>query len=419
MTGSLRMENLILWGTSKQILNAIETTLSAERDTIKILGVHQTDGPVSAGPDYLYFSVDDVLHHTDCPVFVCGISGDAAVLREITSLGIPRERLIPEACLLSLAISYSRYVALLRSRLSILSNDCWGGLTYHFFGLPFLSPTINLFFDDPEYLTFLENLDDMLQLIPEPCGTAYNMDERFEYPVFRIGSVRLFMKHCRNAEQGKKKWIERCRRINRDNLLVIMVTTLRSSAERFSRLPYAHKVCFVPFETDLPCCVYVDTHGKDLVKYVNSLASGERYLYDPLALVEQHVIHTTEVRIPGKNEIRETLEAAQHVLIYGARVLGHKACMMSAPVLGDRLCGFAVSDMKDNPETKDGLPVRTVSCWSEKMDSLGIAKDSVLVILALHPRYYGEVEASLKTYGFSRTLHLQALDSCFTPNSSV
>ena len=75
--------------------------------------------------------------------------------------------------------------------------------------------------------------------------------------------------------------------------------------------------------------------------------------------------------------------------------------------------------MKDNPETKDGLPVRTVSCWSEKMDSLGIAKDSVLVILALHPRYYGEVEASLKTYGFSRTLHLQALDSCFTPNSSV
>ena len=412
------MENLILWGTSKQILNAIETTLSAERDKIKILGVHQTDSPVSVGPDYLYFSADDVLH-TDCPVLVCGSRYDTALIQGIVSLGIARERLIPEGQFLFLNMSCSRYLALLGKRLSILSNDCWGGLTYHYFGLPFLSPTINLFFEDPEYLTFLENLDDMLQLIPEPCGTAYNADEHFEYPVFRIGSVRLFMNHCRNAEQGKRKWVERCKRVNRDNLLVVMVTASESAAERFSRLPYAHKFCFVPFKTDLPCCVYVDTHGRDLITYVNSLATGERYLYDPLALVEQYTIHTSDVRIPEKSEIRETLEKAQRVLIYGARVLGHRACVMSAPVLGDRLCGFAVSGMKDNPETKDGLPVKTVGSWSEKMDSLGVSKDSVLVILALHPRYYGEVETFLGTYGFSRTLHLQALDSYFAPNSSV
>ena len=89
------MENLILWGTSKQILNAIETTLSAERDKIKILGVHQTDSPVSVGPDYLYFSADDVLH-TDCPVLVCGSRYDTALIQGIVSLGIARERLIPE-----------------------------------------------------------------------------------------------------------------------------------------------------------------------------------------------------------------------------------------------------------------------------------------------------------------------------------
>ena len=141
-------------------------------------------------------------------------------------------------------LSADRYERLAQSRVSILSNCCWGGLTYHYFKLPFLSPTINLFFTDRDYIRFLENLDGMLEKEPVFDRMAYNPEEDFDYPIFDLCGVKLHMYHCRDKEQGLREWNERRARVNRSNLLVTMITESPETAERFDRLPFEKKVCY-------------------------------------------------------------------------------------------------------------------------------------------------------------------------------
>jgi uncharacterized protein (DUF1919 family) len=60
----------------------------------------------------------------------------------------------------------------LRARLrnqspSIIANNCNGGVISHDLGLRFMSPTVNLYFQFPDYIRFLQRLDYYLSLPPE------------------------------------------------------------------------------------------------------------------------------------------------------------------------------------------------------------------------------------------------------------
>ena len=41
---------------------------------------------------------------------------------------------------------------------TIISNNCFAGLTYEYLNLPFSSPTIGLYFFAPEFIKFISNL---------------------------------------------------------------------------------------------------------------------------------------------------------------------------------------------------------------------------------------------------------------------
>ena len=43
---------------------------------------------------------------------------------------------------------------------TILSMNCTGGILYHELGLPFLSPTINLYIQAEDFIRFCERLED-------------------------------------------------------------------------------------------------------------------------------------------------------------------------------------------------------------------------------------------------------------------
>ena len=40
---------------------------------------------------------------------------------------------------------------------SIISNNCWGGLVYQYFGMEYLTPTVGLFFFPEDYLNFCKD----------------------------------------------------------------------------------------------------------------------------------------------------------------------------------------------------------------------------------------------------------------------
>lgn len=111
---------------------------------------------------------------------------------------------------------------LLNNRVSIIANDCIGGVIYHDLGLEFLSPTINLFFDTADdYIEYLRNIRYYSTATPKQIKT-----DNVKYPVAEIKRgnkhIVIHFMHYDTFDKARDKWLERGKRINYDNIMIIM-----------------------------------------------------------------------------------------------------------------------------------------------------------------------------------------------------
>lgn len=67
-------------------------------------------------------------------------------------LNISREKVIPVRVFRLLSFDLNRYIKVKESRVSIITNHCWRGYTYHYLGMQFLSPFINIFVEEEDYI---------------------------------------------------------------------------------------------------------------------------------------------------------------------------------------------------------------------------------------------------------------------------
>ncbi len=138
---------------------------------------------------------------------------------------------------------------------TILANTCIGGVIYHDLNHEFLSPTINLYITPSHFIKFLENLNYYLELEIEPVKT------KLKYPVGKLGDIIIYFKHYDTIEQAIEKWNIRKKRINKDNLFIMMTDRWclpYSYLERFNKLKYKNKVCFTYKEyKEFECCKVV------------------------------------------------------------------------------------------------------------------------------------------------------------------
>lgn len=99
---------------------------------------------------------------------------------------------------------------------SIICSNCIGGIIYHRLGLKFLSPTINLWMYQYDYLKFILDLKKYISLELEFIESDYN------HPVARLGDITIYFNHYKTNEEAQKRWDTRKKRINYDNLFLIM-----------------------------------------------------------------------------------------------------------------------------------------------------------------------------------------------------
>ena len=99
---------------------------------------------------------------------------------------------------------------------SILAPTCIAGVIYHELGQQFLSPTINLWMYDKDFLKFVHNLKEYLSYELrfvqgiDPTPTAY------------CGDLLIHFNHYHSEEEARAKWEERKIRVNYENLFIIM-----------------------------------------------------------------------------------------------------------------------------------------------------------------------------------------------------
>ena len=61
-------------------------------------------------------------------------------------------------------INKANQLRLVNKNMTIISSNCAGGFLYHWLGLEFKSPFINLFLSNEDFLEALENFDSFLDL---------------------------------------------------------------------------------------------------------------------------------------------------------------------------------------------------------------------------------------------------------------
>lgn len=217
----------------------------------------------------------------------------SAALKRLRDRGVPDDCIVPWQALYIPGFTFDKYLALKRSHVSIIANQCWGGVTYHQLCLPFLSPFINMFIKDDDYIRLLKNLRE---LVREPLvfvREEWEKGLKINYPVYKIGDVELWMNHYSDFDLAKRKFEQRRERINWDNLYVVMYTESPKIAEEFETLPYEKKLCMTNFETDLPSAMYMEISKHPIFKgkggwmFTVWTAKGHWAFYDPWELLLQ------------------------------------------------------------------------------------------------------------------------------------
>ena len=205
------------------------------------------------------------------------------VTQDARRLNLPEEKLLGDWIVTIPGFTLEKYRKLQRSRLSIFSMNCFGGVISNLFGLPFRSPFVNLFLTEQDYMKFLRAPHLYIETEPQ-FEKMTNAWSKNSYPILSLGDILLYMMHYKIPNDALEKWNERKHKINWYNLLAIAWTEKLEFLEQFDALPYGKKVCFVSFRSDLDSAFYmnykaVDKTATGFADAINRFMFGRSVIY--------------------------------------------------------------------------------------------------------------------------------------------
>ena len=284
----------VVWGCGLAYLR-IASTLSrlAEKGQIELVAFTARSLPKCGFIDGVPIVACDEVGGLDFDLLIaCSETEFDDVVRDACeNLGVPQEKVIPSRIFELPNIDLDDYMELKRSSVSIISDLCWGGLTYKLLGLPCLSPFRNLFIWDSDYLRLLVDLkhycvEGELEYLEQRTD-----DSGEEYPVMLLGGdVKLHFNHVKTPEEAVEQWERRRNRINWDNLFLEMHTENPCIERDFDRLAKDVKhVCFVSYESALSHSVFMPSAGSSepLYDWVNGtvMRHSKAFLLNPIPLL--------------------------------------------------------------------------------------------------------------------------------------
>lgn len=257
---------------------------------IKVIGIGTPDIYAKNMDGYPVTSIENILNQNWDYLLVAGQEQNFAEIKKLlVSVGVEEDRIFSIKIFSLPMFDFEQYVKFINEKVSIVSNHCWGGFTYHSLKAEFLSPFINMFIPQEDYIRLLEDFDDYMKEEIKYYKNEYEPNLQSEYPVALLGDVELHFNHYKSFEEAKEKWDQRKQRINRNNLFVEMQTENEELAKRFNKLPYNKKIVFVPFETQLESAVSLKKMNENYTgafyASVNYLAMGRQTFYNVLNLL--------------------------------------------------------------------------------------------------------------------------------------
>ena len=285
---------VLIWGTGQdydRYLNNIQ--YEEQKENINVVAVVTNDTYYKKIDGYQVIAKKDIINCNYDYIIVASINKYNQIVDEALSMGIERKRLLKLTIFNINNFDFKRYIKLYSSNISIISCNCWGGITYNYLGMEFLSPFINMYEEEADYLKLLANLGFYLKQPLVFEKEMYEINLKRNFPVAMLSDIRLYFNHYESFDEAKVKWYQRLNRINYNNLFIMFYTTNLESAKIFDNLPFEHKIVFLPFKSNLRSAIELDTLNdvldnkcnSELYQLVNSLAFSKFKYYDVMKLL--------------------------------------------------------------------------------------------------------------------------------------
>ena len=135
---------------------------------------------------------------------------------------------------------------------SIISNNCWGGFIYQYFGLQYLSPTIGLFIPGNDFVKFCSKIKHYLSFELEfinwnDCRLYPIIKDKKPYPIAKLDDIEIYFMHYSSVKEAEEKWNRRKKRINPNRILYKLSQRegcSKEDIEKFLSLNLNNKICF-------------------------------------------------------------------------------------------------------------------------------------------------------------------------------
>ena len=166
---------------------------------------------------------------------------------------------------------------------TIISNNCWAGKVYQYLDMPYLSPTVGLYFFADDYIRFVSDLRRYLSTelefisVEESKHAGILREQKQErVPIGKLDDVELIFLHYKSREEAREKWDRRKARVNYDDL-ILKFSRMNGCTEEhmaaFSAIPYERKILLNDRKVPLYKC---EKYWKD-----NKLTGGAFMDTDP------------------------------------------------------------------------------------------------------------------------------------------
>lgn len=271
------MVNVIIWGTGYQY-NVLKNTISyfelTKQISVKAL---VTNHPTSLTIDgYSVITANKIMEYDYDLIIVMANNSYCEIVNEaINMYGIDRNKIVPYRILFVPNINLRKYVRLKNSNVTIVSNNCWGGVTYRTLGLRCISPFRNLFLLDEDYIKLITDFNYYLSLEPKAKYMSIDLNSKKEYPVLELKDIELHCNHSNNFTEAINEWNKRKGRINYANVFFEMYTENPQIHSKFIEVMSEKRgVCFVDWNVECENTIRLEVpEGKKLWEVVNASAS--------------------------------------------------------------------------------------------------------------------------------------------------
>ena len=183
-----------------------------------------------------------------------------------------------------------RHMGGVNPNLSIISNNCWAGHVYRYFGINYNTPTVGAYFFSSDYVKFVKNLQYYLNQdlrFIKVADSKYSKEiikrGQQDVPIGVLDDIEIIFLHYKSEEEAYTKWTRRKKRIDWENIYYKMSEMNLCTPEllrEFDKLQTDRKILFVTKDYGLRSQVIFKEYAGD-VEIKNDTLNFKKYINLP------------------------------------------------------------------------------------------------------------------------------------------